>query len=151
MLAEDYPTMLELSTKGEFKFIEHKLANYRFHGSQMTNLHIVDMKEKDKEFVLSFYSELSKAYKEVSGLDETSLTRYWDEKVARSFFSLGRRLAYAKEKEKSLNAFKSSYGASQKLKLKAMSILGIFSVSLGMNIEWMRIFEAKSVPLSINQ
>ena len=151
MLAEDYPTMLELAKRGKFKFINKCLANYRFHGSQMTNLHIVDMKEKDKEYVLDFYSKLSHELKEVSKLRNGDLLAHWDEKVARSYFSLGRRLAYKNKVDESKQAFKTALTKSKKFKLRTMSFLGLLSVVLGLNIEWMRIFSGNSVSLSINE
>ena len=150
MLAEDYPTMLELAKKGEFVFIDHTLANYRFHGSQMTNLHIVDMTQKDREFVTLFFNTLPDSIKAESLWDIDSLDIYWAEKIARSHFSLGRRLSFAKDKNKALEELKKALFLSKKIKLKSASILAIFSVALGFNIEWMRIFSKASVPMNIN-
>ena len=151
MLAEDYPTMLELAKRGKFKFIDKCLANYRFHGSQMTNLHIVDMKEKDREYVLDFYSELSDELKEVSKLTNEDLKVHWGEKVARSYFSLGRRLAYKNRADESKQAFKKAFTKSKKFKLRSMAFLGLLSVVIGLNVEWMRVFSGNSVSLSINE
>ena len=151
MLAEDYPTMLELAKRGEFKFINKTLANYRFHGSQMTNIHIVDMTKKDSLFVINFFRELPDNFKALAKWKEKELRLYWEEKIARSYFSLGRRLAYTNKADEAKQAFKTAFAKSNKFKTKAISFLGLFSVALGLNVEWMRVFAGNSVSLSINE
>ena len=147
MLAEDYPTMLELAKFGRFQFIDEYLANYRFHGGQMTNLHIVDMKEKDKDYVITFYTKLSDVLKYQSGWSLLDLEAAWNEKIARSYFSLGRRYAFKKDKLNALNQIKNSYKSARGFKLKIVCLISYMSILVGMNLEWLRLFNPKTLPL----
>ena len=149
MLAEDYPTTLHLACKGRFKFIDETLANYRFHSSQMTRLHIVDMVTKEREFVLDFFNNLSEEFKDITGYSASSLDKAWNEKIARSYFSLGRRLAFNNDMKRSRENFFLSFKNTSSWKIKAASVLAIISTLIGINIEWMRIFSPDTLKLEI--
>ena len=147
MLAEDYPTSLYLSCEGKFKFIDETLANYRFHSSQMTRLHIVDMVLKDKEFVMQFFQGLHEEISGRSGYSYESLEKKWDEKISRSHFSLARRLAFINKMSESRKNFYKSFIQSRNFKIKIASLLGILSTLIGLDVEWMRVFSPETLEL----
>ena len=147
MLAEDYPTSLYLACRGKFVFIDETLANYRFHSSQMTRLHVVDMVLKDKEFILDFFKKLSEDLQKRSKFTVKNLEDQWNEKLARSHFSLARRLAFAGEMKSSRENFLISFKNSSTLKVKLASFIAILSTLIGFNIEWMRIFSPQTLRL----
>tara|TARA_A100001015_G_C15044334_1_gene742385 strand:- start:3405 stop:4412 length:1008 start_codon:yes stop_codon:yes gene_type:complete len=147
MLAEDYPTTLYLACKGNFKFIDHTLANYRFHSSQMTRLHVVDMVEKDKEFILNFFNSIPQNIKNFINFDSKKLGQKWDEKISRSHFSLARRQILIGERKKARKEFYISFKRSKNLLIKLASLIGILHTYLGLNIEWMTLFSSSSIKL----
>ena len=102
---------------------------------------------KDKEFVLDFFKKLSEDLQKRSKFTVKNLEDQWNEKLARSHFSLARRLAFAREMKSSKENFLISFKNSSTWKVKLASLIAILSILIGFNVEWMRIFSPQTLRL----
>jgi glycosyltransferase involved in cell wall biosynthesis len=91
LLAEDYPTHLELAKLGEFHYVDAPLGLYRMHPMQQTRLHRIAMSSSDAQFVLDWFRDLEPEFKALSGWTEPALVREMDRKVRNAYFEEGRR------------------------------------------------------------
>jgi glycosyltransferase involved in cell wall biosynthesis len=97
LLAEDYPTHLELAKVGEFRFLDDFFANYRMHENQMSKKHIVEMHKSDLDFALKYFDQLPEEMKKNSKLTYEGLKEKLERRFYNNHFLFGRFALLNKE------------------------------------------------------
>jgi glycosyltransferase involved in cell wall biosynthesis len=134
MYAEDYPTQMHLLFKGDFKFINKKLAYYRMHSDQMTKNHIKEMVETDIKFLREFYNSLDVEKKKLTGFSPSKLNIMLEKKLNNYSFYIGRVELFNKnKKEAKKHFFNGIIKGSPKIKIK--SLIAIIFLYLNLDLE----------------
>jgi len=122
----DYPTWLEFSLKGEFRFSNYILGYWRKHSSQVTNLLFAEQLVSHAKSSMIFFKNLSKY----------QANFYYNENIimARNYWLIGRSKLINKESNKARQYFwKVILKGSYILKFKA--IIGILASFFHINLE----------------
>lgn len=90
LLAEDYPTHLELALVGEFRFIDIPLANYRMHGAQMSKRYFLNMHRTDIQYSSDFFRKLTPELQKKTGWTEQALRNRLKKRLHSNYFLAGR-------------------------------------------------------------
>lgn len=121
----DYPTWLELSLKGEFRFLNYVLGYWRRHSSQVSNLLI------DKQLI--DHANLSMMF--LKNLSKCRVNFYYNENIimANNYWLMGKHKLVNKEWNKAKQYFwKVILKGSYKLKIKA--IIGLLASFFHINL-----------------
>ena len=121
----DYPTWLELSLKGEFRFLNYVLGYWRNHPSQVTNLLPDKMLIDSANLSMMFLKNLSKC----------RVNFYYNENIimANNYWLMGKYKLINKESNKARQYFwKVILKGSYKLKIKA--IIGLLDSFFHINL-----------------
>ena len=121
----DYPTWLELSLKGEFRFLNYVLGYWRRHSSQVTNL------LSDKQLIE--HVNLSTMF--LKNLSKCRVNFYYNENIimANNYWLMGKYKLVNKESNKARQYFwKVILKGSYKLKIKAIIglLVSFFHINL---------------------
>jgi len=136
LFAEDYPTHMTLALKGEFRFLDMELGNYRMHQNQMTRNHFNEMVLTDIPFVMEFFRRLDPTVKERTGWTEQALSIALAERLNRSYFEIGRRYLLMKEWSKARGQFMNSIRKGR-VNAKLRATIGIACSILRTDLEWL--------------
>jgi len=132
--AEDYPTHLELSRIGKFKYLEGEvLAYYRQHSGQMTKNHFEKMVISDNELISNFFNKLTQSEKELTGLNRNHVDQIIQSRLKVIPYMEGKRLLKNKELNAALGNLKSLIRKRGNVKhigiLVILIILSFFKIS----------------------
>ena len=97
LLAEDYPTHMALALRGEFRYLDLVLGNYRMHAQQMTRTHFSQMVETDMQYVLDFFRNLSADDQRRTGWNGDDLAAALSQRLNNTYFEVGRRGLLARD------------------------------------------------------
>lgn len=146
MLAEDYPTQLELAKYGTFCFIDEVLAHYRMHPAQMTRNHFLEMVKTDIEYVLKFYGNLDDTIKENINWNEKTLADALNKRLYSAHFNAGRQLLLSNDWIEARKCFyKSVLRGNVSSKIK--SLAGIMFSSIHRDMEVLTYFSKRTASL----
>ena len=135
MRVVDYPTILNLSLKGNFSYINEPIAFYRVHEKQATLNDEVGFDSAAK-YALEFFSTLSDNQKKYLGISEKSLYKNIEIRRALNEFHRGRFLLI-QEDFKSAKEYFNRMLKKKSLKIKLRGLTGIIASLLHINIEWL--------------
>jgi glycosyltransferase involved in cell wall biosynthesis len=133
LLAEDYPTHLELARRGEFRFVNRVLGYYRMHAHQQTRQHKLVMTHRDVSFALAFYHGLDPEARQLAGVTATQLERVLALKLPNAYFEEGRRMLLTGEPREARRQFLTALrhgGAATRAKALTGLVCGLLGVDL---------------------
>ena len=134
LLAEDYPTHLELARIGEFRFVDRVLGYYRMHPQQQTRLHKLEMTRRDVAFALEFYRSLDEPTRELAGISERRLASLLARKIPNAYFEEGRRLLLRGDTRAARRQFATALRQGS-ASTKAKAVAGLSCSLLGVDLE----------------
>ncbi len=85
----DYPTWLELATRGEFYFVPALCGYWRFWEGQVTTKNVVDVEKRCAEYAIRFYDTLSEEVKKMITLSRGELERNVQHRVGDELYWRG--------------------------------------------------------------
>lgn len=134
MTVVDYPTVLAISLKGEFRFLEVPLVYYRIHSSQATSSGGVEA-DSAALYAEAFFSNLPKAVIETTGLTQQKLNNRIAQRRALNHFHRGRTALIQKEYKTASQFFK-TMRECRSPGIIVRSYLGSIHSKLNLNLEW---------------
>lgn len=134
MRVVDYPTILNLSLKGNFSYINEPIAFYRVHEKQATLNDEVGFDSAAK-YALEFFSTLPVNLKVHLGISERSLYKHIGIRRALNEFHRGRYFLIQSNFKMSRKYFRKMLRNSS-FKMKVRGFFGIIFSFLHLNIEW---------------
>jgi len=134
MRVVDYPTILNLSLKGNFSYINKPIAFYRVHLKQATLNDEVPF-DSAARYALEFYSTLPKNLKVHLGISERNLYKHIGIRRALNEFHRGRYFLIQGNFKLARKYF-SKMLRNTSFKMKIRGFFGIIFSFLHLNIEW---------------
>jgi hypothetical protein len=134
MRTVDYPTILSLSLKGKFSYINEPIAFYRVHLKQATLSNEVPF-DSAARYALEFYAALPKSLKICLGVSERSLYRHIGIRRALNEFHRGRYFLIQGNFKLARKYFYKMFRNSS-FKMKIRGFFGIIFSFLHHDLEW---------------
>jgi len=135
MRTVDYPTILNLSLKGNFSYIDEPIAFYRVHLKQATLSEEVPF-DSAARYALEFYSTLSENLKVHLCISERSLYKHIGIRRALNEFHRGRYFLIQGNFKLARKYFRKMLRNSS-FRMKITGFFGIIFSFLHLNIEWL--------------
>lgn len=134
VLAEDYPTHLELARRGEFRFVDRILGYYRMHSHQQTRQHKLEMTRRDVAFALAFFRALSPEERRLAGVTDRKLEQALARKIPNAYFEEGRRLLLRGDRRAASQQFMTALRQGSTA-TRAKAVAGLACGVLGLDLE----------------
>lgn len=141
LLAEDYPTHLELAKLGEFRYLDLELGYYRMHPHQQTRNIILEMRKTDSDYVRKYFETLEPEFKILSGWTKSKLEKKLIDIYHSGYFAEGRRQLLNGNRLKASKLFIKAVLKGD-LRTKINGSLGLVCAIIGIDLEGIaRIFK----------
>ena len=131
----DYPTWLELSPLGSFRFINELLGYWRFHEHQVSSTMIIQIAEGTK-YSIDFFKRMPRELSDTVGVTLAELSDNHRRQIAIATFHAGRIALISRRWEEAKQNFKNVLSGDSPSSTRLRALLGLTCAYCRVDMEW---------------